>query len=334
MDSPALGLFEVFTQGQVLWEEIEAFSGPRNDDFQKKVIDAIQSFKQTLVLIEKNSLFSSNELLDDIPTSSLKYLSVHYYLGELLQKRNLPTPQRLPLIREAKACIDVFLSRVVALKILSKEEIKIYQREGEPDPETRRNEKIARYKAQKAIKERISAILKEKLQKGLSIDDDDDSEFERETSLLFLQQSALAAMDNIKLIAEEINILEHMMKAMADNNGKLPDRPPEPERVPFKPIVIGDPKQAIAANAFKPGWNLPTVSIEEAGMIDHKIAMQEHEKTKKREAKEKLVKEFGDPDDDEVEGGENNVFKKRDWDDWKDDNPKGSGNTGTKGYNY
>lgn len=41
------------------------------------------------------------------------------------------------------------------------------------------------------------------------------------------------------------------------------------------------------------------------------------------------MKEFGDSDDDEVK-----LKETRDFDDWKDDHPRGSGNTGTKGYKY
>lgn len=46
----------------------------------------------------------------------------------------------------------------------------------------------------------------------------------------------------------------------------------------------------------------------------------------------KLVKEYGDGDnseDDEIK-----LKETRDFDDWKDEHPRGSGNTGTKGYYY
>lgn len=35
-------------------------------------------------------------------------------------------------------------------------------------------------------------------------------------------------------------------------------------------------------------------------MIDHQIALEQQKKSQAREAKEKLVKEYGDSDDDEV----------------------------------
>lgn len=54
------------------------------------------------------------------------------------------------------------------------------------------------------------------------------------------------------------------------------------QRPPIPSIVI-DRRQQIKANAFKPGWNLPTVSIEEANYIDAQEAMKRHEKEKAKE---------------------------------------------------
>jgi len=171
--------------------------------------------------------------------------------------------------------------------------------------------------------------MKEKIEKG-SIDDED-TESERATQILFVQYCALKSIDALRVLKEEELIMEHMKKMMISNGGTMPT--PEPvkqePRVPFKPIIIEDPRKKIIDGAFLPGWNLPTVSIEQAGEIDHKIALEQQKKAKVREAKEKLVKEFGDSDDDEAE-----LKKNRDWDDWKDDHKKGEGNTGTKGYYY
>jgi len=118
---------------------------------------------------------------------------------------------------------------------------------------------------------------------------------------------------------------------MEKNNGQLPP-PPKPvpdQRPPLKPIVITDTKQFIKDNAFKPGWNLPSVSIEQAAEIDYQDMLGREARQKEKKKSEKLVKEYGD-DDDEAE----ELKKTRDFDDYKDDHPRGSGNTGTKGYKY
>lgn len=73
--------------------------------------------------------------------------------------------------------------------------------------------------------------------KGLSsliLDDEEevgDDEFERETSLLFLQISAINTFEALHLAKQELEILEHMAKLMNENNGQLPAPPPPPEPV-------------------------------------------------------------------------------------------------------
>jgi len=155
-----------------------------------------------------------------------------------------------------------------------------------------------------------------------------EDEFERETSILFLQSSALKTFESFHPIVQEIEILEHMAKLMEENNGVLP-QPPAPEpRPPFQPIVLGNPRHNIAQTAFRPGWNLPTVSIEEAGLVDFQQATEQQQRHKAYEQQQKLVKEYGDEDND------TKLQETRDFDDWKDEHPRGSGNTGTKGYKY
>jgi len=47
--------------------------------------------------------------------------------------------------------------------------------------------------------------------------------------------------------------------------------------------------------------------------------------------KNNIVQEF---EEDEYTKNERELNQKREFDDWLDDHPKGSGNTGTKGYYY
>lgn len=172
--------------------------------------------------------------------------------------------------------------------------------------------------------------MKENIEKGL-IDEEEENENDRECKILFLQNCALKSIDSLRVIKEELKINEHKLELMNQHGGKIPP-PPEPEpREPLKPFVIEDPRQKIVERALLPGWNLPTVSIEEANYMDYQEMLEREARQKEAEHKksQKLVKEFGD-DDDEAE----ELKKTRDFDDFKDQNPRGSGNTGTKGYKY
>jgi len=83
-------------------------------------------------------------------------------------------------------------------------------------------------------------------------------------------------------------------------------------------------------NAFAPGWNLPTVSIEQANQIDYEEALKREARQDRTQTRQNLVKEY----DDDQGNDQEEVYKQRDFDAFKDDNPRGSGNTGTKGYKY
>jgi len=318
-------LLELFHDALELWTDIESKAKPE----ESKVRSCIALFERANLLVQKNSLFSANETLEDITTSSLTYLTIPYYVSELYQKLPLLTPlERVPVLNTSHLYLEQFLQLCVKYEILSKADIAAFEREVDPDAGTLRNEKIARIKQIKATDELIKKNMKEKIERG-SIDDDEDTESERATQILFVQNCALKSIDALRVLKEEEKIMEHMQKLMISNGGTLPTPAPQEPREPFKPIVIEDPRKKIIEGAFMPGWNLPTVSIEQAGEIDYKISLEQQKKSKAREAKEKLVKEFGDSDDDEVE-----LQKKRDWDDWKDEHKKGEGNTGTKGYHY
>jgi len=276
--------------------------------------------------------FSENEELSDYASASIKYLSVPFYLGDLYQKiPNLVPEERVSQIKRSKEYLEKFLRKIIQLGILSKQDADAYRTDAVADAEAKRNEKIRRYRREKEIQEQLQKQTDEKLRKGIDEDTEDDSEYERKISLLFIESQAIRAIDNINALKREIEILQHMSMLIEKNGGQLPPPSPAPEpRPPTKPIVITDTKQFIKDNAFKPGFNLPTVSIEEAGEIDYQDMLRREERQKAAEAKknQKLVREFGDDSDEEE------VKKERDFDDYKDEHPRGSGNTGTKGYIY
>ncbi|PKU66425.1 PP2A regulatory subunit TAP46 [Dendrobium catenatum] len=86
-------------------------------------------------------------------------------------------------------------------------------------------------------------------------------------------------------------------------------------------------RERMAAQVFQPGYRLPTMSIEEAGLREMEIMNKWQERNTKlmEEAnsswhKDRNRRENDDDDDDEAQE------KARAWDDWKDDHPRGAGN--------
>jgi immunoglobulin-binding protein 1 len=96
----------------------------------------------------------------------------------------------------------------------------------------------------------------------------------------------------------------------------------------LKPIMQ---RQEIANQVFRPGWNQPTMTLEELGERERADAIQRAEVQKVAEAEakfkprryEQLVKDGMEDDEKLVEAS---AKLDRDWDDWKEENPRGSGN--------
>jgi len=321
-----------FSSGQKLYSEIENTNLTSKDSEYKELITkALNCFQTCSELIHKNSLFSKNEELNDYATSSIKYISVPYYLGEIYQKIPSIDPfERFGSIKQAKRYLEKFIETCIKLEILNKQDIEAYRNESTSNSETKRNEKVRRYKRDKQIQQQIKMLMDEKLKNNIDEENEKDNEFERKISLLLIENNVIKAIDTIISLKQEIEIVDHMSKLWSQNDGKLPQRPAPEPRPPLQPIVIRDTKQYIKDNAFRPGWNLPTVSLEEAADIDYQQMKQREARQREQEKRklQKLIKEYGDSDDDEE------LMKNRDFDSFKDDHPRGSGNTGNKGYFY
>ena len=87
----------------------------------------------------------------------------------------------------------------------------------------------------------------------------------------------------------------------------------------------------IADTIFRPSWNLPTMSLQQLGDIEHADAIRRSEMQQIVESQamfqphryDQLVRDGMEDDDNLVE---QSAKLDREWDDWKDENPKGCGN--------
>eukprot|EP00764_Aduncisulcus_paluster_P003109 gnl/Carplike_NY0171/1469_a1998_1005.p1 GENE.gnl/Carplike_NY0171/1469_a1998_1005~~gnl/Carplike_NY0171/1469_a1998_1005.p1 ORF type:complete len:385 (-),score=162.16 gnl/Carplike_NY0171/1469_a1998_1005:108-1166(-) len=107
-------------------------------------------------MIKTNSIFASNEDLDDISTSSLRYLLVPFYKGLLL---GLQMEQRVLAIKFGIKEITAFLTRMDDLKLL--ERIDKQGMDGEIDKMggvEQRQARIAQFKAEKQATEMLQLI--------------------------------------------------------------------------------------------------------------------------------------------------------------------------------
>ena len=102
--------------------------------------------------------------------SRRRYLTLHFHIASLLLKSHTTTTaDRSVLIRKARAEYDKYLKQLDNYDILSKAEARLYEQLKEApdtfstasttDAATRRGTKIARFKEEKALKEKMAVCL-------------------------------------------------------------------------------------------------------------------------------------------------------------------------------
>lgn len=116
--------------------------------------------------LKRESVFSSNEQLDDVNTSDLRYLLTHYYVGSLLLKLVVARDQRLTLLRRARAHMSVFIGRCKQLGLFSDADAEALERlHNGMTAQQKRDYKVERFKRQKATRAQMAALVERRQQR-------------------------------------------------------------------------------------------------------------------------------------------------------------------------
>ena len=343
-------LMERYLQGVTLAESNPVEAVPLLESVQKDVAAL--------------SIFSSNESLEDISSKSLPLLAVEHYLAMALN--SLPAApgnmsERKQHLIQSFDLWNSFISKLERLELLQKDEEREYQElmeEVDPEkplPPPNRDAKIARFKAKQNAKkemERLKSLRERRGRLEASAEDEmdgfDEEGLERGVAMTDLEICKSEALENWASAKRELPMIEMMVKmeaerqTMARHQGKDPNdinqRPP-PSNKPLQVThITKDPagklqvkREEIQSKVFRPSWNQPTMTLEQLGEIEYKQAMEREERQKQAEAERvNEPKRYNDLLRDGQEDEHNLVDASakldRDWDDWKDENPRGSGN--------
>ena len=222
-----------------------------------------------------------------------------------------------------------------------------------------RDAKIARYKAKQQQRqeiEKLKALMDRRNRCGISPEDamngHDLDSLERSLTLKELHMFKVEALENWVQSVQELPMIERMIKMDAerqqnekytgngDNSIDANRRPPPPSNKGLQVTHISQDaatgqlrfkRDEIRSKVFQPGWSQPTMSLEDLGEREYREAMEREERQKQAEAGrihqpkryEELLK---DGMEDNAELVEASAKLDRDWDEWKDQNPRGSGN--------
>lgn len=359
MAEPETNLRTLFAKAQTLSQTLTTLS-PTDAEYAPTVSAALTTLASCQHAANQISLFSPNEILDDLASNTIQYLSIPYHIAELTQK-DLGR-DRADALRAAQSSYDEFLSLQRSYGTLSEPDRKDYARWAADrdgfsvvsvaDPGKRREAKIARLMAEKAVRKKLEGLRLD----PAALEGDEDALRALRLAELGLQTAgALQALD---FIAQELRIL-----AMAPSEEPGPDpRQLEAdyrergtgragglgdgysERLdgrssgglrnarggpildargrPMQPFVLMGQRQQLREGVFRQGHRLPTMSIDEyleeerrrGGIIEGGGESVEVE-----------------PDEDDLEKADAETMKKREWDEFVEENPKGAGNTINRG---
>lgn len=338
----------IFEAAEAKRQEITEAPNATSPKYAEDLAAALKLYAQARDQISALSLFSANEGVEDIATSSLPYLLVDFYIGELVQRTpHLAPKERLQVLDQARAAYERFLSLADGYGLVTPPYDRLLERYRDDeegfavvpagaDMAAKREGKIANFKAEKALKDKMEALRRNPryLEHG-------DEELVRElylTSIRFAVHGAFQALDSLNREVPLLRSAPSPREDASSSRGEDPtdtsfrlDQPFNGFRAgaggpllstkgkPLQPFTLVGSRADLAKGVFRPGHNLPTMSIDE---------YLEEEKRRGgilegggTEPPRKVV------DEDDMEAADRETYKARAWDDFTDDNRKGSGNT-------
>lgn len=304
-------------------------------------------------LVDTSGIFSKNEYLEDISTNYIPLLSCDYYIA-LIQiiaqslgvlKGRHQNDRTTTLKDSQEKLIDLLkrfhllgsiLNESQAQKIedINNGDIKSVMLSTQ-DPASRRARKIGDYKAQKELQQKLGLLNVNK------ISEDDttknqlaelDEEIVRQVYTDELKLIALNSFRELEHIIAEILILKekdittskdpliskdsridhHESKKPSSNERGFSSVMDRQGKI-LRPFTIKSLRQDLQDKIYGTGQTLPSFTVEQ--YLDYELA---NGKRLQEANTDKILEDSSDDSDEEL--------RQREWDDWKDDNPKGSGN--------
>ncbi|BAM38640.1 uncharacterized protein TOT_010000108 [Theileria orientalis strain Shintoku] len=307
-----------------------------------------QSFELLTMASESMGFTSVNEDLDEVHSEYVKYLMLPYLIAhvmvekpdlsnrfEILKKVEVP----VEFVHKFQIFLNQFMNMMSRLKILRREELEVWE-EKRPKNTSHdaRDLRVNQASFERDLKKSVSQVFAssgsvEQFLQFNKLDKSTNEEVYRNTILDILKLFSIQSINHLNSIKMEMPFLELREKnRIAFSEDKVESSAP-----PGKPWFLHidnnsklDPslvQTLYRKMVFLPGHNLPTISLDECARIE----MEMDVKTigcKGVEVKRKDSADLLEDELDEQESEKSSVCTDdaREWDDWKDDHPKGQGN--------
>lgn len=337
----------LYSQATKLMQDAEAM--PRGDKRQETYLTSRRLFENIIEQIERLDLFSDNETIEDVATETLKYFLAPVYLAKVIVSSECSSNRLQTYVRAESVLID-FLRRMSAYKFESDRIDRLLRNNNAKslisskassisleNAVQSRNEKIARYKRAKEIETKLS-----ELNKIMKTSENVDEEIAREYYVHLLRQNIEEAIESLE---REVRPALFLERNRATHEGESSSDASASSKTNSKSAglnrgTITIVKDNIQKQVFGIGYpSRPTVTVDEfisEKMQSGELAFQKHEKiygnSLQRYAEQPNLRrdqeELSDEEREHKEEKEDpeELERKRRWDEFKDENPRGSGN--------
>lgn len=310
-----------------------------------KVELAIKKLQDLSQAVKRLELFSANDQIDDLPTSSLRYLLLPAYLAQVISDLTVEKCKRSTYLNAAKFQYREFLRVLSVYEVVSfklpwvdadnEEKGKEHCAQstsltGQSKVQTlkeaisKRDDKITRIKRLSELEEAL-----EKLRYHQKKNSDDATQ--RQIIFTLLRFWALRAVNELEIIDEELKILK-FVEERKQNEGTENDKSTSALNVPLKPFIIARSEEQ--KKVFGLGYpSVPTVTVDEwydEMMRNKGFGNMLSARNKSYQIGEGTNdKNFtNDEDEDDTEEKREQLIKR---DEWRDSHRRGWGNTHNKG---
>lgn len=220
-------------------------------------------------LVSSLGLFSTNENVEEVATSDLKFFLLPVLLGDLNLKLN--SEDRLSILNVAEIYFKDFLKRckeyeVSDVKIPDEKDIEVEEAPRRPGPMG--FEEMARQRELKIRKFRETKDMESKLielKKALDHPSYDETTA-RDYYILLIKKFILSTIEELQTISQEKPIVEHLAKIKSGNINPQKNLPNTSK--PLKPIIIT--RDAVQKAVFGLGYpSIPAMTVEE--LVDQRM---------------------------------------------------------------
>src|ERR1700712_1746769 len=120
MESNSRSLQEAFAEAESRRTKLDEYPSTSAPDYQAALVSTLSSYVECQQIIDRISLFSPNESLEDIASSELQYLLLEYYLGDLTLKVTSDITERRAILERSRKFFETFLKRLDSYDLLDK----------------------------------------------------------------------------------------------------------------------------------------------------------------------------------------------------------------------